>query len=498
MHFNDFDLNPTLQSRLDHLGLNEPTPIQQQAIPIALTGHDILGSAQTGTGKTYAFGVPIVQQLMDNHAGKALIITPTRELAAQVIKALQALLGAKSPVKSVLLIGGDSLPKQLAQLRKKPRLIVGTPGRLNDLLERGDLNLNNTQYLVLDETDRMLDMGFSIQINNILKHMQGNRQTMLFSATLPKNIMQLAGKYLNNPERIAVGTVSNPADNVEQTVRYVNDPKKYSALIEELDAREGSVLVFVKTKAKAERIAKKLNQHYHADALHGDLRHSKRERVTHAFRQGKFRILVATDIAARGLDIPHIEHVISYDLPQCPEDYIHRIGRTGRAGKKGDAICFISSAERGMWGAIYRLMYPDAPKIDDENQPMPKSGRSMSKRGGGKRSSNKRGASKRSASKRVSSKKVSNKRDGDKKSNNSKATTPKTETATKTPKKSAKRDFVKHKKKVSKPKKSPSNTMSKNQEKSLSSTQRKSISKRTKKSKKSALSADKPLQRRSK
>ena len=474
MHFNDFDLNPTLQSRLKHLGLSEPTPIQQQAIPLALAGDDILGSAQTGTGKTYAFGVPIVQQLMDNPAkgqggGKALIITPTRELAAQVIKALQALLGPKSPVKSVLLIGGDSLPKQISQLRAKPRLIVGTPGRINDLLERGDLNLNNTKYLVLDETDRMLDMGFSIQINSILGHMSDDRQTMLFSATLPKNIMQLAGKYLKNPKRIAVGPASNPADSVEHTVTYVSDQKKYSTLIDELDNRQGSVIVFVKTKAKAERIAKKLSQHYHADALHGDLRHSKRERVTHAFRQGKFRILVATDIAARGLDIPHIEHVINYDLPQSPEDYIHRIGRTGRAGKTGDAVCFVSSAERGMWGAIYRLMYPDAPKIEDENQPMPKSGRGSSKRGGGKRGASRKGASKRGASKRSESKKSESKK-------------PRTSQAGKSKRPTSKPDTPKKpKKQTSKPKAvNPKKPKHKNK----------------KQNKKPTLSADKPLQRR--
>ena len=293
-------------------------------------------------------------------------------MATQVIKSLQALLGAKSPIKSALLIGGDSLPKQLTQLRNKPRLIVGTPGRINDLLERGNLNLNDTKYLVLDETDRMLDMGFSIQINSILKHMKGDRQTMLFSATLPNNIMQLAGRYLNDPKRISVGTVSNPAENVAHKVEYVSQAKKYDKLMQELDERHGSVIVFVKTKAKAERIAKKLNQYHHADGLHGDLRHTKRERVTHAFRQGKFRVLVATDIAARGLDIPHIEHVINYDLPQCPEDYVHRIGRTGRAGKTGEAVCFVAPEERGMWGAIYRLMYPNADRIEDENQPVGK------------------------------------------------------------------------------------------------------------------------------
>jgi len=358
-NFQAFNLPEALLHKLEHLGFTKPTPIQAKAIPIALQGKDILGSAQTGTGKTAAFGIPAITNLLSNKNAQALIITPTRELATQVHKALSDMLAKNNKVGSVLLIGGEPIGKQLNRLKSNPRLIIATPGRLNDHLRGKSINLSNVNYLVLDETDRMLDMGFSVQIDEIVKHIPQQRQTLLFSATLPKNIIDLSKKYLTNPERIAVGDTHKPSQNITQENIKIADADKFAELTKQVDARSGSVIVFVKTKYATERIAKRLKAAKHeAAAIHGDLRHNKREQVTKAFRQQKYRILVATDIAARGLDIPHIEHVINYDLPQCAEDFIHRIGRTGRAGKKGEAVNFIAPSDKAKWAAIERLLDP--------------------------------------------------------------------------------------------------------------------------------------------
>lgn len=366
--FKEMELPEALMHTLQHMEFNEPTPIQAEAIPIALQGKDILGSAQTGTGKTGAFGIPVVAKLMSSPSGKGLIITPTRELAAQVMKQIQSMLGKRSKIKSALLIGGESMPKQLTQLRKNPRLIVGTPGRINDHLKRESLSLSDVNFLVLDETDRMLDMGFTIQIDEIMKHITSKHQTLLFSATLPKNIVQIAEKYLNDPERVAVSATSEPAANIKQDTMRINDADKYPELLTQLNEREGSVIVFVKTKYGTEKMANKLQKEGHsADAIHGDLRQNKRDRVIAAFRSKKYRILVATDVAARGLDIPHIEHVINYDLPQCAEDYIHRIGRTARAGATGAALNLISPADKKKWHAIDRLLNPNAKHSEEKS-----------------------------------------------------------------------------------------------------------------------------------
>lgn len=366
--FQDIHLPEALQHTLAHMQFAKPTPIQSQAIPLALKGKDILGSAQTGTGKTGAYGIPLVSQLMENPDAQAMVITPTRELAAQVIEQLRAMLGKKSKIRSALLIGGEAMPKQLNQLRSQPRLVVGTPGRINDHLKRKTLKLNALSYLVLDETDRMLDMGFSEQIDEIMKHMDEKPQTLMFSATLPKSILRIAQNYLHEPEHVQVAATSSPAENITQEFLHLRDDEKYPTLLQQLGKREGTVIVFVKTKTDSEKIARKLGQDgLQADAIHGDLRQNQRNRVISAFRNKKYRILVATDVAARGLDIPHIAHVINFDLPQCPEDYIHRIGRTARAGAKGEALNFIAPSERGKWKAIDRLLNPDQPR--EENKP---------------------------------------------------------------------------------------------------------------------------------
>ncbi len=358
--FSQFELPAQLNAALERMKYTNPTPIQKQAIPLALKGEDILGSAQTGTGKTAAFGIPLVAKILNNPRGNAIVLTPTRELATQVMTVITQLLGQRSFVQAALLIGGDSMHKQTAALRMRPRIIVGTPGRINDHLERGNLILHDTNFLVLDETDRMLDMGFGIQIDRIVKFLPPVRQTLMFSATIPPEIAKMSAKYLKNPQRIAVGEVNKAVVKIKQEIVHVNDSGKYDELLKQVDARNGSIIVFVKTKRGADRLSERLNKQGHkTDTIHGDLHQRKREKVIQGYRDMKFRILVATDIAARGLDIPHIEHVINYDLPQCPEDYIHRIGRTGRNGSEGSAVCLISGEDNMKWRAIHRLLNPN-------------------------------------------------------------------------------------------------------------------------------------------
>ena len=359
-NFDSLGLPPALMGALQYLKFTTPTPIQAEAIPLALAGKDILGSAQTGTGKTGAFGIPLIAKLLNNRNGSALIMTPTRELASQVMGMMENLLGDGSGIETALLIGGESMGKQFGQLRRRPRLIVGTPGRINDHLERKTLKLNDANFLVLDETDRMLDMGFGIQIDKIVSHMPAQRQTLLFSATLPANITKLSSKYMVDPVRISVGSTHVPIAKIKQENINLKEEDKYGQLLVQLQQREGSIIVFVKTKHGADRMAKKLRAINHAaDTIHGDLRQNQRDKAIAMFRSKQTRIMVATDVAARGLDIPHIEHVINYDLPQAPEDYIHRIGRTGRNGAEGAAVNLITGADGRKWFAIRKLLNPD-------------------------------------------------------------------------------------------------------------------------------------------
>ena len=359
-NFNELPLESQLKNSLKFADFKTPTPIQSQSIPISLTGKDILGTAQTGTGKTLAFTVPMINKLIKDKNAMALIICPTRELASQVMQTVTKLNSKEININSALLIGGESMQKQLRQLTKRTRIIVGTPGRINDHIERKSLKLYKVTYLVLDETDRMLDMGFTPQIELILKHIPKSHQTLLFSATLPNDILKISEKYLKNPERISIGSVSTPIEKIKQETFQITPDKKYHELINQLVERSGSILVFVKTKHGADKIVKRLKYDGHsADAIHGNLRQSKRDRVIRGFRSGKNRILVATDVAARGLDIPLIQHVINYDLPQVPEDYIHRIGRTGRAGKEGSAMTFLTNHDYSMWRSIQKLIDPD-------------------------------------------------------------------------------------------------------------------------------------------
>jgi superfamily II DNA/RNA helicase len=358
-NFNSLGLPDYLMQALAYMKFTTPTPVQAAAIPLALEGKDILGSAQTGTGKTGAFGIPLVAKLLNDDKSGALVMTPTRELAVQVMAIMEQLLGADSGINTALLIGGEPMPKQFSQLRARPRLIVGTPGRINDHLKRRTCKLSETNFLVLDETDRMLDMGFGIQIDDVVKHMPTKRQTLMFSATFPANIVKMSQKYMRDPVRIEVGSNNTPMASIKQEVVSVTEADKYGQLQVQLQNREGSIIVFVQTKFGAAKMAKRLRDLNHrTDAIHGNLNQRQRDRVIADFRAQKTRILIATDIAARGLDIPHIEHVINYDLPQCPEDYIHRIGRTGRNGKEGQAVNLLAGRDMGKWKAIQRLLNP--------------------------------------------------------------------------------------------------------------------------------------------
>ncbi|MEL0232701.1 MAG: DEAD/DEAH box helicase [Hyphomicrobiales bacterium] len=376
--FAELGLPEFLSHTLNHLKFDTPTPIQSISIPIAMEGKDILGSAQTGTGKTAAFAIPLIVNLYNKPNSIALVMTPTRELASQVMNQFASLLGKKTKIRSALLIGGDSIFKQLNQLKNKPRLIVGTPGRINDHLKRNSLKLDLLDFLVLDETDRMLDMGFSVQINEILKYAPAKRQTLLFSATLPPNIIKLSKQYMTDPVRVEVDKSIEQPLNIKQEVIYTGTDKKYDYLKSEIEKRSGSIIVFAKTKLNTENIVKKLSKDgYDAFCINGDLRQNVRARVINNFRKMKFRILVATDVASRGIDVPHIEHVINYNLPENPDDYIHRIGRTARAGSNGATVIFITPSEKQKWNRIKTLLKLDIEEVGiiDEKEEINKKSR---------------------------------------------------------------------------------------------------------------------------
>lgn len=389
--FDSFDFPESLSSALKEMGITCPTPIQAATIALCIEGKDVMASAQTGTGKTLAYVLPLMVRLLSSPNSNALVLAPTRELAAQVRDILRLLLGKRPAFNMALLIGGESMGKQFAQLKGRPRIIVGTPGRICDHLNRGSLSLKHTGFLVIDEADRMLDMGFSVQLDHIAPYLSKERQTLMFSATLPANIVKLSQKYLQDPARVSVDSTTKAAPKIKQEIIRTTAGEKFPNLLRELNERDGSVIIFVKTKRGADQLADKLRrQDLSADSIHGDLKQRQRDRAILQFRNSKTRIMVATDVAARGLDIPHIRHVINYDLPQCPEDYIHRIGRTARAGTEGNALCLICPDDNAKWNAINRLMNPGAPKEPANqgsggrsNQGRPFKGRSNGARSGG-------------------------------------------------------------------------------------------------------------------
>ena len=352
-NFSNFDLSNESQKALEGLGFKNPTPIQSKAIPAGLSGQDILANAQTGSGKTLAFALPLIEKIKNNTNSSGLILTPTRELAKQIFSVVNIILSYHEKIRSILLIGGEGIYTQSNSLKKSPQIIIGTPGRINDHLDRGSLNINNCDLVVLDETDKMLEMGFEFQVRDILKTIKNKKQMLMFSATLPNQIIKLSSKYSNNPKRISIQQNEVLNFNIKQDVIKVSPKDKFKELSNQIKKRDGSILVFVKTKYGTEKLSKRLKKDgIKSTALHGGLRQNKRSRIMDNFRDEKFRIMIATDIASRGIDVPHIEHVINYDLPQAPEDFVHRIGRTARAGSVGEALSFITPNDSKIWKSI--------------------------------------------------------------------------------------------------------------------------------------------------
>jgi len=355
VHFADFNVSDSLKSRLTAAGFLTPTPVQAKAIPPALEGKDILATASTGTGKTLSFLIPMIERLdatsVPSNRSKrgpirALILLPTRELAMQVLEAYAKLV-PQAKHDSVLVCGGLSENTQLDHVDRGPRLVVATPGRLEDFLRRREINIGSVDMLVLDEVDRMLDMGFLPAIRRIVGALPKTRQTMCYSATLDANISEIVKDYVQKPVRIEIGSTSKPSDQVELRVYTVMQDQKLGLLNQMLTEEKGTFLVFSRTKHGADRIAKKLERLGHdADAIHGDRSQSQRTAALKGFSTGKHRILVATDVAARGIDVQDIAHVVNYDMPNASDDFVHRIGRTGRAGAKGVATTFVMPQER--------------------------------------------------------------------------------------------------------------------------------------------------------
>ena len=356
--FSDFNLSPALKTRLAAANFVTPTPVQEKAIPPALEGKDVLATAQTGTGKTLSFLIPIIERLQQsqNKTSKALILLPTRELAMQVEQAFRKVAGG-SNLHVALVVGGMNEGPQLQAIRKGARLIVATPGRLEDYLKRRLVKLDTVEMLVLDEVDRMLDMGFKPAIRRIADATPAKRQTLCYSATLDAQIKEIVRDYQNNPVRIEIGSVLKPSENVELQTFEVEQDKKHELLEHLLNSEKGSFLVFVRTKHGADRVAKKLGRSgWSATQIHGDRSQSQRNSALRSFSEGRHRVLVATDVAARGIDVANVAHVINYDLPKLAEDFVHRVGRTGRASAKGVASTFAGPAERGELRKIERTL----------------------------------------------------------------------------------------------------------------------------------------------
>ncbi len=355
-------------TRIENIGLTTPTPIQKEAIPHALEGRDVMGLAQTGTGKTLAFGLPLIARMMsygskpDRYTARSLILAPTRELANQICTSLREQVDG-THFKVGLVVGGVGINPQIKRLERGVDILVATPGRLIDLMERNALDLGSTDFLVLDEADQMLDLGFIHALRKIASWLPAKRQTMLFSATMPKQMGEIASTYLNDPIKVQVSPPGKAADKIEQSVHFIAKAEKPKLLMELLAAhREEAAIVFARTKHGSERLMKSLvKAGYAADSVHGNKSQGQRERAIRGFREGTTKVLVATDVAARGLDIPEVRHVYNFDLPNVPENYVHRIGRTARAGMDGAAIAFCAPDEIDELKAIQKVMKMDIP-----------------------------------------------------------------------------------------------------------------------------------------
>jgi ATP-dependent RNA helicase RhlE len=361
--FEQFGLAPHILKSIKIIGFDQPTPIQSKAIPIAVSGRDIMGIAQTGTGKTAAFGLPLVNHLMASDirpapkTTQALILAPTRELANQIAENLRLYVRG-TRLKVNVVVGGTSLNHQCRKLAVGTDILVATPGRLVDLIERKALTLQETNFLVLDEADQMLDLGFIHSLRKIARMLATPRQTMLFSATMPKQMAELASAFLIDPVRVDVAPSGRPIEKIRQSVHFVSQDKKAELLEKHLAERPDDLsIVFSRTKHGAEKLMKRLvAKDFRAASIHGNKSQNQRDRAIRDFKSGKLRILVATDVAARGIDIPGVSHVYNFDLPEVPENYVHRIGRTARAGADGQALAYCSAAEVHLLAAIEKVM----------------------------------------------------------------------------------------------------------------------------------------------
>lgn len=388
--FRMLGIAPAILEALDAKNITHPTPIQQKSIPPGLEGKDLIGIAQTGTGKTIAFGIPMLQRLAEQ-GGRGLVIVPTRELAFQVEQSLAPFASAMG-MHAAVFVGGSSMHMQRKSLKRNPRILIATPGRLNDHLEQGTVTLKEVQVLVLDEADRMLDMGFKPQMNRILKHVPKQRQTLLFSATMPQEIFTLAAKEMQLPLRIEVAPAGTTATKVEQEIIIIRQEHKLTLLLSLLTELRGSILVFTRTKYGAKKVTRKLNaESIRAAEIHSNRTLPQRKEALEGFKKGKYRVLVATDIAARGIDVTDIAYVINYDLPTDPADYVHRIGRTGRAGKSGIAISFAMPSQTKDVRTIERLISAPLKRrsvsssVPTEELERPQHKKSQGKRGKSKR-----------------------------------------------------------------------------------------------------------------
>lgn len=377
MHFNELNIIQPILKAIEEEGYTTPTPIQEQAIPQLLAGNDVLGCAQTGTGKTAAFSIPILQILAgkEKEVGKrkikSLILTPTRELAIQIGDSLKAY-GRHLDLRSTVIFGGVNQNKQTASLSAGVDILVATPGRLLDLIMQGFIKLNNVEFFVLDEADRMLDMGFIHDVNKVIKALPTERQNLFFSATMAPEILKLAGTILQDPVRVEVTPVSSTVEIITQSIYFIDKGNKNALLVDVLKEEQAeSVLVFSRTKHGCDKIVRHLTKcNIKSDAIHGNKSQNNRQRALSNFKDKTIRVLVATDIAARGIDIEGMELVINYDLPNIPETYVHRIGRTGRAGRGGKAISFCDFEEKAFLKDIEKLTNQQIPVIENHPYPM--------------------------------------------------------------------------------------------------------------------------------
>ncbi|WP_317978342.1 DEAD/DEAH box helicase [Niallia endozanthoxylica] len=344
--FSDFGLSKELEQAVYNMGFEEPSPIQAQAIPIALQGKDMIGQAQTGTGKTTAFGVPLLEKISVDEGIQGLVVCPTRELAVQVAEELNRI-GQVKGIRTLPIYGGQDIGRQIRALKNRPQVIAATPGRLIDHIERKTIRLDNIKMVVLDEADEMLNMGFVEDIEKILSKVPDERQTLLFSATMPRRIQSLAEKFMVEPELVKIKAKEMTVTNIEQHFIEVQEKQKFDVLCGLLDIQSPDLaIVFGRTKKRVDEVVEGLiKRGYSAEGIHGDIPQAKRDQVIRRFKDQSIDIMVATDVAARGLDISGVSHVYNFDIPQDPESYVHRIGRTGRAGNKGKAVTFVTPRE---------------------------------------------------------------------------------------------------------------------------------------------------------